>query len=502
MGGSTAGILDVPEEVVVWAQNEFGGAELGDARRTTRLVSMAARLAACPTGQGRVTRVFERGADRQGAYGLLENERVAFEAMLRPAQLACAQRCANQEFVFVPTDGSSLTLRDPHGLRGLGPVGNGEAVAQGLEVMSAIAVGADGAPLGLLSQVWWVRPNKPRKQRRPRSDRRSGKTRRARLLARREARRRGRRSIEQKETRFWIQALEQARVARDQAGVRTRLWFQLDRGADFHEMLSYAAACPDWITLRAAQNRRTLADGDVRQLWERMERAPSLGCYRCVVRAKHGRKARVAEMAVRARRVTLALRNQGNSPCGVVTLGAVLICEQGTTPPDEEPIEWLLLTTHPVETFADACLVIRGYTCRWRVEEFHKTWKSVCGVEKNQLRTPAAIKKWATILACTAMRIERLKYLARTEPELPATAELTPVELEAIVLLRKPSGYRPGTVPTIAVAVRWIADIGGYTGKSSGGPPGTIVIGRGLERVQTVATALRNLADLKAERKM
>jgi hypothetical protein len=38
-----------------------------------------------------------------------------------------------------------------------------------------------------------------------------------------------------------------------------------------------------------------------------------------------------------------------------------------------------------------------------------------------------------------------------------------------------------------------VADLGGYTGKSSGGPPGAIVIGRGLHRIEAVATALNVL---------
>lgn len=501
MDGATGVVRDAQEAATAWAQDEFGAAELGDARRTARLVRVAATAARCPSERGRVTRVFKRVADRDGAYGFLEDTRIETEAVLRAAKLACAWRCADEEFVFVPTDGSSLTLRDPHRLRGLGPVG-GATVARGLEVMNAIAIRPDGTPLGMLGQVWWIRPNKPRRRRRQRPTRGERKGRRARLLARRAARRRGRCSIERKETRFWLQVVEQAREARDQAGVRTRLWFQLDRGADFREMLQCAATCPDWITIRAAQNRRTLVDGEVRQLWQRMENCPRLGCYRLDVPATHGRKARVAEMAVHACQVTLALRDQDMSPRGSVTLYAVLTCERGTTPASEEPIEWLLLTNHPVQTFTDACLVIRGYTCRWRVEDFHKTWKSVCGVEKNELRTSQAIMKWATILACTAMRIERLKHLARTEPELPATVEFTPLELQAIVLLRNPPGYRPGTVPTISTAVRWVADLGGYTGKSSGGPPGAITIGCGLESVRIATTVLQNMAILKAEGKM
>ncbi|HVW28761.1 MAG TPA: hypothetical protein VHC69_25520, partial [Polyangiaceae bacterium] len=41
--------------------------------------------------------------------------------------------------------------------------------------------------------------------------------------------------------------------------------------------------------------------------------------------------------------------------------------------------------------------------------------------------------------------------------------------------------------PTLGQAVRWVADLGGYVGNRSSGPPGTTIIGRGLERVLMAA---------------
>jgi len=40
---------------------------------------------------------------------------------------------------------------------------------------------------------------------------------------------------------------------------------------------------------------------------------------------------------------------------------------------------------------------------------------------------------------------------------------------------------------------RGLAELGGYTGKSSGGPPGTITISRGLAKVRAAADAIAAL---------
>jgi len=108
--------------------------------------------------------------------------------------------------------------------------------------------------------------------------------------------------------------------------------------------------------------------------------------------------------------------------------------------------------------------------------------------------------RWATLLAAVAIRIERLKLLSRTELQLAASSELTPNEIRALVLWKRRTKKRtepmPGAAPTLAQAVLWIAQMGGYTGKSSGGPPGSITIGRGLERLRQRAGVFDDLESL------
>lgn len=85
--------------------------------------------------------------------------------------------------------------------------------------------------------------------------------------------------------------------------------------------------------------------------------------------------------------------------------------------------------------------------------------------------------------------------LSRTQPDLPATTELDEAEIEAARLStqRKPS--KAGQVPTIGEVTLWIAELGGYTGKSSGCPPGIIVLTRGLQRIELLAVHLRRTAE-------
>jgi hypothetical protein len=85
------------------------------------------------------------------------------------------------------------------------------------------------------------------------------------------------------------------------------------------------------------------------------------------------------------------------------------------------------------------------------------------------------------------MRIQRGGYLSRQDPELPANTEFSRAQIDAVILLRKPKGVRCGALPSVGAVARWIADLGGYTGKSSGGPFGQKVLARGLHYIAPVS---------------
>ena len=458
-----------------WAFEEFGGARIEDHRWRRRLVSMANRAARRPAG--RVTDTFVSSAERQGAYGLLEAAAVWTAQVGEAVFAACARRCAGEPFVFCPVDGTSLTLTEGQD-KGFGPIGARAQGSRGVKVVNAMVLSADGVPLGISSQRWWTRPDRRRQQHRDQL------------------------RPDQKETQHWLDAMKQTREVMAEQAPGTRCWFQLDREGDAWPMLLDAGLDGHWFTIRASRNRRVrLPNGERSYLRSLLAGEPVKTEYQLEVRATAHRKGRTANMVVRACRVTLDGRDKRTGKRFPIDVNVVHAVERGTTPAGEKPIEWTLLTNRPIETMKGLTDVILGYSMRWRIEELHRTWKSgACSVEESQLRSKDAVIKWATILVAVAVRIERIKQLSREQPDRPATDEFSPVEIKAAVLLhfgKSAKAPKTGSLATATIAdvTLWIACIGGYTGRtSSGGPPGSITLARGLERVRVAAQALEALS--------
>jgi hypothetical protein len=374
-----------------------------------------------------------------------------------------------------------VQLTDLTGDKGLGSIGSLEHGARGMKVITALGVDPRGATLGLLGQTWWARTN----ARRDSPDKRKHNA---------------ERPVSDKETRHWIDTIEQATEAAKGRGIR--LWFQVDREGDNQDLLLALAATGHDFTVRAAWNRILEATGeDESRLRQRLERESVAGSYEVAVSGSPSRSPRVAHMVVRTARVTLAMRYRGKRAARRLPVNVVWAREEGTTPADEKPLDWLLLTSRAIDSFQMAYEVVDGYTQRWRIEEFHRSWKSSgCRVEEMQLRSAEAVTLWATILACVAARAERLRLLARKQPDRPASVDLSQHELCALILLKRQQRARNEVIsdamPTIAQATLWIAELGGYTGKSSGGPPGAITIRRGLA---VLGPAARMLALLERD---
>lgn len=474
--------MTAPSSARRFAKKHFGHAELGDKRRNTALVEIVAGLALNPAGK--ISKVFATSAARERAYRFVENAAVQAVALIRAAARTVGEAINRSVMAYVVIDGSSLNLADPRGRKDFGQVGTNDKGARGLKVITAYAVSAASIPVGVLWQEFWARRKRTRRGRKSSDNRR--------------------REAHEKETQRWLDVVREA-ASRVNAA---KAWFLVDREGDSRLILQALAELSVRFTVRSSWNRLLVGGSGGRRHYLRsvMAKAPVVGSYRVEVPAVHQRVARVARMSVRSKRVTLLLRDRRHGRSTPLELNVVWAREMGTPPHGEKPLDWMLFTNVPVATSTDCLAVIRSYQARWRIEDFHKAWKSGrCCVEDTQLHSMHAAIIFAVMHATVAARAERLKHASRATPDVPAATEFSSAERKAIALIAydllnqplAPGGRRQSKeVPpdektmTLGQAVLWVARLGGYTGKSSGGPPGTIVIGRGLDYIAGAAHVL------------
>jgi hypothetical protein len=467
-----------------WALEEFGTTGLRDRRRVVRLVDIATGVAGGRSGK--VSGVFSKAREREGTYDFLESEHVRLADVAEAVFSATAERARGDSHVFVAIDGTSLSFTDETGEKGLGRIGTDKAGARGIKVMTAYAVSSARVPLGLVDQIMWAR-----------SDVKEPK-----LTADQKLVRNKKMKLEDKESGRFVDAAKGA-VSR-LAAVGVRPWLVIDREADNREILSALSELPCHFTVRANWNR-VVADTDKPKeyLREALGARPSVGTYELELGRTTRRKKRTATMTVRTAQLELQLRNPTSKSVRSFPINVVWVRETdaSASAANDTPIEWLLYTNVSVLTSEDAQAIVRSYAARWAVEEFHRTWKSGnCNVEESQLRSFNALSIWATVLAANAARIERLKHLSRKTPAAPATTELSALEVEVLVAYRKQDKRPPARgTPSILQVTEWIAELGGWI--SSNGPPGSVVLGRGLERFNLYVAGFSLAQSMRRERR-
>jgi len=464
-----------------WVMDEVKTVDLNDKRLNRRLAEVLSQLAARPNAS--IPAACNGRAEVAAAYRFCANEKTSFEAVLQPHIDATRQRIASQPAVILPQDTTEIDLTRPEQqVAGAGPLDGDSRQGTLLHLLHAFT--PDGTPLGTVGATPWVRAEE-------------------RVCAGLSRAERAAIPIEEKESHRWVVTLQRAREEAERCPT-TRFICVADSEADIYELLAEATREPcrvDWI-VRACQDRALLGGSDEtpmeKHVREYLLQQPVLFEKTIPVRGRKAkvacetrgrrqpRESREAKVVVRVARVTLRPPWRPDRTLPPVTVNVVLLSEVDP-PPDDEPIEWLLFTSMPIDTIEHVEGILQCYSSRWMIEVFFRVLKSGCRVEERRFESMDRLLTCLAIYLIVAWRTLYVCRMGRSCPEMSCEAVFEPAEWKSVwKVVRREAP--PAAPPALGVFVRMVAQLGGYVNRKRDDPPGPQTVWIGLQRMHDFAT--------------
>lgn len=446
----------------------------GDSRLDVRGNTIASAM--LEKGTVILNRLSENRAELVSSSLFFQNDRVSQEILRDEATTRCAEASQGLHVLAIQ-DTSEMNYHHHDGKLeredvDLGPLGNNRDI--GFFVHPTLVVDArDGFPLGVSDIYVWNRT----------WDHATKTQREYKKLA-----------IEDKESFRWIrsgQATRELLCGADQVTIVA------DREADIYDEFIEVPDNKTHLLIRSTQNR-VLADQH-EKLFEHIGHEEVWGTY--FLKIPHGhstRQGRLAEIEVRCCLVKIARpKNTVNKTLpDFVELYAMEAKETAASMvAGEDAICWRLLTTHGVNSFAAACVIIQWYRWRWMIEQLFRTLKQQgVDVEASQIETGAGLKKLVIMAVSTALRILQLTLERDDQFGRAATIVFSERELECLRAFQTlyegatVKQKNPFPVTSLAWAAWIIGRIGGWKGYRKAGPAGPVTIKRGLETFNQLFT--------------
>ncbi len=410
-------------------------------------------------------RQMQAWADLKAAYRFLNNPRVAPEDIGRAHRATTLANCTSGRVILCVQDDTEI-----HGVK----VAGGRGGEEGEVLHSTLAVTTGGELLGILDQRWFGHVEAAQ-----------GET-------------PGMRAQRWRETDVWADAVG-AVAALGEVPEGCRLVHVADRASD---NLRFMHACLNGghgFVIRAKHDR--LVEEGTDKLWPHMEVQPTAGCIQAKIgrqRDKAGRITRQGRTAtLQVRYATVHLDPPTNHPDRLegLTVQAVYLREENP-PSGVEAVDWMLLASEPVKSYADASVIVEIYQTRWVVEEWHRVLKEGCALEQSQAATVEALRRLSALLSIIAVRMLQLRDVARGDRQSDSAMlqiSVDPIWIQVVALLAK------SDPTTLTPAQFWhtVAKRGGFIGRKSDGHPGWKVIWRGWYDISQMVQYAQALHDSK-----
>jgi hypothetical protein len=458
---------------------DLSRAKLGDPRRTKRACKVVAKLARRPSVA--LPAVLASEAEIEGAYRLMNNARVTFEALVEAHAEGTQERARKAGRVLVVHDTTDCAFPELDGDE-VGYLQTGKAGFR-LHVSLVLDAGHWRRPLGIISAETIHRPKRTKAEKSKRQ-KASGP-----------------------ETAKWADR-EYTRWSRGVAAAAKRLKgcksvHVGDREADsFDFMAELVAGKQSFIFRVRVPERRSRSAAETGQSWSTVRvvanAATGVICRNVPLakrlaktapqarRTHPAREEREAKLEFAATKIEIPRPQYLKAPVpATLALNLIRVFEPNP-PAGEEPVEWLLYTTEPIDSPEDIERIVDDYRTRWTIEEFNAALKGGCAFEARQFESRAALLNMLALSLPVACELLWLRSRARSLPDAPASEVMSPLQLR---ILRE---LGPRTLPddaTAAQALFALAGLGGHI--KSNGPPGWKILQRAMMELLTYERAWR-----------
>lgn len=442
---------------------EFKGASLGDKRWNRALAMFAARIAQAPSRS--FPNIFSQQKELEKFYRFVRCPYFDMQDILEEHYKKTALRCQLHKDFLIVHDTTEFSFDGDIRRTGLGRLRSG---GQGFFGHFSIAVSADGTrePLGVLNVLPWTRALEGQAQ--------SSQW-----------------PFINKEQERWNMGISACKTRLEacqdgQESVNQRAIQVADREGDDYEILTTAKR----FVIRICQERNAQwsdALGDavngkmlkrLRQCQARCQREVKLSPRskgKTPSQRKHfpAREGRLATLHMSGTKMTIQRPINGDrSRIKSLDVNVVRVWEPNA-PEGEKPVEWLLITSEPIETTEDLERVVDIYRARWLIEEYFKSIKTGCAFKKRQLASLETLQQALGVLIPVAWSLLVFRHLSRHAPDEPADRVLSAPQLAIL----NQQGRLSSSTATVREALMAVASLGGHI--KNNGNPGWQVLGRG-----------------------
>jgi hypothetical protein len=452
-----------------WVNDEVKTVHLGDTRLDTRMKRILLDLGDKPAQS--IPQAMGGWAETMAAYRFFANDKVTYEHVLQPHYDATLERIKQQKVVLLPQDTTDFIRVINKGSNGIGTLKHTEK--EEIFFHPTIAITPEKIPLGTVAFDLWKRPEQS--VRKDHQDK----------------------PIEEKESYLWIEGYQNACDIQAQAP-DTLIVNIADREGDiyefFLEMLDYAPSQRAAWIIRAAQDRCLESDDKtLPKLQAQLKQAPVLGESTFNIPAQTGKAARSVRQAIHATMVQLKppeRRFMKGFKLPPVTIN-VVFAEEINPPANQKPVNWLLLTCLPVETFEQVSLILQWYAARWEIEIFFRVLKQGCKIEKLQFESAKNFAACLAFYVIIAWRILYVTMLGRDYPNIDCEVVFDKDEWQTLYIIekREPPPEKP---PPLHEMILIVAKLGGFLARKGDGVPGPQPIWIGLQRLRDFVWAIQS----------